>query len=115
MSDGLRAFLALGGAGLLAVVAVPLARRIAVATDFLDHPLGYGYKDHAGSTPYLGGAAVMVAFAAAALILGGGFPGIPGVVALALLLALMGTIDDRRPLGPGLRFGIQLGAGIPLR
>lgn len=112
MTDGLGAVLALGGAALLALAAVPLARRIALATDFLDHPSGY--KEHGAATPYLGGAAVIAAFVVAATLFGDALGRFPAVIGLALALALMGTADDRRPLTPGVRFSIQLGAGAVL-
>ena len=108
MDDGLRSLLALAGAGLVALITVPLARRVALATDFLDHPRDY--KNHAAAIPYLGGVAVLAAFAISAAVFGDALSRIPSVLALAALLMLMGTADDRRPLGPGLRFAVQVGA-----
>ena len=46
-------------------------RRIAIRTDFLDHPRDY--KKHSQSTPYLGGAGVIAAFLIVAAILGQAF------------------------------------------
>ena len=51
------------------VRATPVAIRIARATGFLDRPREY--RRHAAPTPFLGGAAVLVAFLVAALIVGG--------------------------------------------
>jgi UDP-GlcNAc:undecaprenyl-phosphate GlcNAc-1-phosphate transferase len=83
-------------AGLVAAavtfVATPLAIRIAVATDFLDRPTGY--KAHAASTPYLGGAAVIVGFVVAAFAFGGGNGDLLPIVAGAVALWALGTIDD---------------------
>ena len=45
MPDELRLILALGSALALALVAMPIAIRVARRTDFLDHPVGY--KGHA--------------------------------------------------------------------
>ena len=112
MEDGLRSLLALVGAGALALITVPLARRAALATDFLDHPRDY--KNHADAIPYLGGAGVLAAFAVSAAIFGDALSRIPSVLALAALLMLMGTADDRRPLGPGIRFMVQVGAALAL-
>lgn len=112
MSEELRAVLALVLAGGLALLTVPAARRIAFATGFLDHPVDY--KQHGRATPYLGGAGVIAAFLVSASIVGEAWAEIPSVIALALLLAAVGTIDDRRLLGPGLRFGLQLAAGFVL-
>ena len=55
MPDELRLILALGLAAGLALVTVPIAIRVALRTDFLDHPVGY--KGHGRPTPYLGGVA----------------------------------------------------------
>jgi UDP-GlcNAc:undecaprenyl-phosphate GlcNAc-1-phosphate transferase len=112
VSDELRALGAFGAAVVLALVFVPLARRIALRTGFLDRPVDY--KAHASATPYLGGAAVVAAFSIAGAAFGSAAPRFGTVLAVALLLAAMGTIDDRRTLGPGLRFGAQLLAGVAL-
>ena len=114
MDEGLNATLAFVGAGLLALVTIPLARRIAIATDFLDHPRSY--KKHARATPYLGGAGVMVAFVIVGLIADAGdaVSGFTTVLAMTFCLCVMGTIDDRRTLPPGIRFLIQTGAGAVL-
>ena len=112
MEEGLRSVLALAVAGALVMVTVPLARRVALATDLLDRPRDY--KAHATAVPYLGGAGVLAAFAVSATIFGDALSRIPTVLALAALLLLMGTADDRRPLGPGLRFAVQVGAAVAL-
>ena len=52
-----------------AFVLVPVAIQVAWRTRFLDVP--QGYKGHAEATPYLGGAAVVGAFALAALVMTG--------------------------------------------
>ena len=112
MADGARAFLALGGAALVALLTVPLARRLAIATDFLDRPRDY--KTHGGAIPYLGGLGVMVAFGIVAGLLGDAYADIGTVMALAFGLCLMGSIDDRWTLSPTLRFALQLGAAALL-
>jgi UDP-GlcNAc:undecaprenyl-phosphate GlcNAc-1-phosphate transferase len=103
------------GAGIAAVaaylttpVAIAAARRFA----FYDHPAGY--KAHARPTPYLGGAAVMLAFALAATV-GAGDPGrtLP-LVGGVIVFLVVGTIDDRRTVSP--RGGaIRLGVGVEAR
>ena len=112
MADGPQALAAVLLAAALTVAAPPLARRIAIRTDFLDHPVRY--KAHGAATPYLGGAAVLFSFVVIASVLGSAWSQFATVMALALTLAVMGTIDDRRTLKPGLRFGIQLLAGLAL-
>ena len=81
-----------------ALVAVPIAIRVAWRTNFLDHPVGY--KKHGRATPYLGGAAVVLAFLPAALALGGGTGEFAVIVLGAVGLSVVGTIDDRVGLGP---------------
>lgn len=112
MDDELRALVAFGLAALLTLLLVPPARRIALRTGFLDHPVDY--KAHARATPYLGGAAVIAAFTVAAIALGNAATRFWLVLALALALAALGTIDDRRSLPPGLRFGAQALAAVAL-
>lgn len=112
MPGELRALVAFAAAALLTVALVPLARRVALRTSFFDRPVAY--KAHASPTPYLGGVAVIAAFIVAAAALGSVWSKFAVVAALALALMAMGTVDDRRNLGPGLRFAMQLGAGAAL-
>lgn len=106
MGEGLRALVAFATAAALTFAFVPLARRVAQRTGFLDHPVDY--KQHARATPYLGGAALIAAFALAAIALGAGAARLPLVLALALALSAVGTADDRLNLPPSLRFGAQV-------
>lgn len=110
MPDLLTALLAFAVAGGLTLLLVPVARKVAVRSAFLDHPIDY--KAHRDSTPYLGGAALLAAFSLAAVAFARGMPELGGILVVALLLCLMGSIDDRRTLPPGLRFVLQLGAGL---
>jgi UDP-GlcNAc:undecaprenyl-phosphate GlcNAc-1-phosphate transferase len=101
--------LALGAATLF----TPVAIRLAVRTDFYDRPVGY--KGHARPTPYLGGVAVMAAFcAAAAVAFAGGGDVAWLIVAGAIVLSALGTVDDRVGLGllPRLAVEVLLGAVI---
>lgn len=112
MSEELRALCAFALAGALALILVPVARRVALRTGFMDHPVEY--KAHASATPYLGGAGVLSAFALSAAVFGNAAPRFWLIVALALGLVVVGSIDDRRTLHPGVRFGAQLLAGVAL-
>ena len=98
MPDELRLALAFAIGFGAALIIVPVAIRVAWRTNFLDHPVGY--KKHARPTPYLGGAAVMVAFLPASLLLGGGASQFGVIVVCALGLSLVGAVDDRVGLGP---------------
>jgi UDP-GlcNAc:undecaprenyl-phosphate/decaprenyl-phosphate GlcNAc-1-phosphate transferase len=98
LPDELRLALAFAIGFGAALITVPVAIRVAWRTDFLDHPVGY--KKHARPTPYLGGAAVMLAFLPASLLLGGGASQFGVIVVCALGLSLVGAVDDRVGLGP---------------
>src|SRR4051794_23397952 len=66
-----------------------------------------GYKGHARPTPYLGGAAVMLGFLAAAATFAKDSEAVWLIAAGAALCWLVGTIDDRRTVGAGLRVLVE--------
>jgi UDP-GlcNAc:undecaprenyl-phosphate/decaprenyl-phosphate GlcNAc-1-phosphate transferase len=111
LPDELRLILAFVAAAGLVQLTVPVAIRLAVATGFFDHPAGY--KKHPRSTPYLGGLGVMAAVAPAALALGGGSD-VLIIVTCAVGLCVVGTIDDRANLGPGVRVLAEFAAAFAL-
>ena len=104
----LAALLAFAGAVLL----TPVAIRVAVSTGFLDKPADY--KGHAKATPYLGGAAVMAAFVPVALVLGGTGSAVAWILGGTLVMALVGTVDDRHMLGPLARVAVEAAAATML-
>ena len=98
---------------LLAVlVATPVAIRVAERLDFHDRPVGY--KGHARPTPYLGGAALIAGFLLGAAVLGGGFSRLAPIAGGALVLWMVGTLDDRRTVTPQVRVVVALGAATLL-
>ncbi len=105
---GIGAALAAG----LAYLTTPLAIATAERLSFYDRPVGY--KGHGRPTPYLGGAAVMLAFALAVAV-GAGDPGrtLPLLTGVAVLL-VVGTIDDRRTVTPQIRVAVELAVGVLL-
>ncbi|MBS1885465.1 MAG: hypothetical protein JSS97_21160, partial [Actinobacteria bacterium] len=110
MPEALRVGLALTLPALLVFLTVPGSIRVARRTGFLDRPKGY--KAHLRPTPYLGGAAVLVAALPAAVLVGDGllshyWP----LVAGAIFLAAVGAIDDRVNLSPWLRLAVEAGTG----
>lgn len=106
----LPAFLASCGAALLAT---PLAIRVARRTDLVDYPVGY--KAHSEPTPYLGGAVVLGGFLAGALVYGAlGDSRLTPIVVGAVVMWLVGTVDDRYLLGPRVRVFAEVGVGILL-
>jgi UDP-GlcNAc:undecaprenyl-phosphate/decaprenyl-phosphate GlcNAc-1-phosphate transferase len=102
-------FLTAGGIGL---AATPVAMRVANGTDFLDRPRGY--RRHDAPTPLLGGAAVLVAFLVAALVVGGAGGRLAALLACAAVMWLVGTIDDRIAVAPAFRVLAEVGAAIVL-
>jgi len=99
-------------AALITWATTPVAVRVAVATGFMDRPVGY--KGHLQATPYLGGAAIMAGVLVAALAFGGATGTYAVIVALAGAMWIVGTADDRLNLSPFLRLGLEAGAGFVL-
>ncbi|MEJ7753241.1 MAG: MraY family glycosyltransferase, partial [Candidatus Limnocylindrales bacterium] len=98
---------------LLAVlVATPVAIRVAGWLDFHDSPASH--KGHARPTPYLGGTALMAGFLVGAVALGSGFWRLGPIVGGALVLWVVGTLDDRRTVTPQLRVLAAIGAATLL-
>jgi UDP-GlcNAc:undecaprenyl-phosphate/decaprenyl-phosphate GlcNAc-1-phosphate transferase len=97
LPDELRLILAFAVAAGLVQLSVPPAIRLAVASGFLDHPIGY--KKHGRATPYLGGLGVMTAALPVALVVGGGSE-VLVIAACAAGLCVVGIADDRAHLGP---------------
>jgi UDP-GlcNAc:undecaprenyl-phosphate GlcNAc-1-phosphate transferase len=93
----------------LATVLVPVAIRLAKRTGFLDRPVGY--KGHSRPTPYLGGAAIVVAVAITVLATGAATSRFAPILIWAFVLFVVGTVDDKRGLNPGIRLVIEAGAG----
>jgi UDP-GlcNAc:undecaprenyl-phosphate/decaprenyl-phosphate GlcNAc-1-phosphate transferase len=95
-----------------ATLTVPVAISVAWRIDFLDMPTGH--KRHDRATPYLGGAAVVAAALPVAIVLGGVDEAVAWIVGGAVLMAIVGTVDDRRMLGPLLRLALEVGLGVVL-
>ena len=105
-----------------AYAATPLTSRLARRFGVLDHPdaVGFTYKKHARSVPYLGGVAILVGLLAGlvfvAVVREGPRDDVVGDLVLVLLLSgglsLTGLIDDIRPLPRTVRLAAQLGAAV---
>src|SRR5690348_16015258 len=106
MSDALTTVFAFALAFATAMITVPAAMRVAWSTGFVDRP--GGYKAHRGPTPYLGGAAVIMAAIPAALALGGLDSEAAWILCGAVVMAIVGTVDDRRTLGPAVRLLVEI-------
>ncbi len=112
MSAELHLALALAVATGTAYLLTPVAIQAAGRFDFYDKPKGY--KGHAKPIPYLGGGAVLAAFVVAVLLLAGDLDRTLPLLAGVAILWLVGTIDDRRHLSPGLRVLIEIGLAAGL-
>jgi UDP-GlcNAc:undecaprenyl-phosphate GlcNAc-1-phosphate transferase len=105
-------------AGLVSLVLTPVAIASAVRLGVLDRP--GAHKSHATPTPYLGGLAIVLAVtfsigAAAALRPDSGpLTRLGGLLAVAVVIAVVGLVDDLRGLPVAVRFGAQLAAGLAL-
>jgi UDP-GlcNAc:undecaprenyl-phosphate/decaprenyl-phosphate GlcNAc-1-phosphate transferase len=93
---------ALGFAVTLATT--PLAIRVAAATRSLDRP--GGHKGHAAPTPYLGGTALVAGFGVGALALAEAGGRLLPVLGWAVVLCLIGTLDDRFGVPAALRLDV---------
>jgi UDP-GlcNAc:undecaprenyl-phosphate GlcNAc-1-phosphate transferase len=106
----------LAGAVLISLTAVwlltPVAHRIAVRTGFYDHPTGY--KAHSAPTAYLGGAAVMVGFLLSVVLVGLNLARWWPILACAVGLMALGTLDDRFTVRPSYRLAAELAAAVLL-
>jgi UDP-GlcNAc:undecaprenyl-phosphate GlcNAc-1-phosphate transferase len=96
----------------ISLVATPLAIRLAVRTGFYDEPVGY--KAHRAPTPYLGGVAVVGAFLVSAIPFGAGFGGLAPIAVGALVLWLIGTLDDRISMSARTRLVAEAAMGAML-
>ncbi len=91
-------------------VSTRLVRHLALAKGVIDHP--GGHKSHVAPVPYLGGLAIM-AGAVLAHVAVAGVPGRTTVILLAaILLGIVGAIDDRRNIHVLPRVAVQLAAAL---
>ncbi|MFA6165702.1 MAG: MraY family glycosyltransferase [Gemmatimonadaceae bacterium] len=106
-------------------IAIPLLIPRAGRWSLIDHP--GGRKTHARSTPVVGGVAITAGILTGLLLLGGlhlrdrplvdgtfGWSIAAAVVAGALLLLVVGVVDDRRELGAVPKLLAQVAAALPL-
>jgi len=110
--DEARLILAFALALAAAFAATPVAIAVAERTAFQDKPVGY--KGHGAPTPYLGGAAVVVAFLLAGLVAGGELSRLSPIVVCAFGMWCLGTLDDRIALSPALRLTAEFAAASSL-
>jgi UDP-GlcNAc:undecaprenyl-phosphate GlcNAc-1-phosphate transferase len=112
LPDALALTLAFGIGFGAAYALTPLAIAIAGRTEFLDHPRGY--KAHPSPTPYLGGTVVLAGFGLAVLALADDLGRLWPILIGALALCAVGTLDDRRTVGPTVRLVVEVVAALGL-
>jgi UDP-GlcNAc:undecaprenyl-phosphate/decaprenyl-phosphate GlcNAc-1-phosphate transferase len=95
-----------------AFIVTPAAIAVAGRTGFYDRPASR--KSHVTPTPYLGGAAVLGGFLAAAALLGGEFARLSPIVLCTCVLWAIGTTDDRLGLAATPRVLVECLAAIAL-
>ncbi|HET6963700.1 MAG TPA: MraY family glycosyltransferase [Acidimicrobiales bacterium] len=99
----------------VAVFLTPLALRLALRWEILDRPSEI--KAQASPVPYLGGAAIVVAFALVIGVAAAVRPPVSGledlwiILGMAVGLSLVGLADDIRGLGPWIRLAVEGAAG----
>lgn len=106
MAAETRLALVLAAATAVAYLLTPVAIQAAGRLDFFDKPKGY--KGHARPIPYLGGTAVLGAFAIALVIFGDDPSRTVPLLGGAGILWAVGTVDDRRNLSPGFRVLVEV-------
>jgi UDP-GlcNAc:undecaprenyl-phosphate GlcNAc-1-phosphate transferase len=92
---------------LITLLGTPLLRRLAVATDFVDHPLA-DHKSHTDSTPYLGGIGLIVAVLASLLYTSRITPSVVVIAMGGAAVGCLGLLDDHRSVGALPRFGLEV-------
>lgn len=101
-------FPAFGAALALSLVAVPVLRRVATASSFVDIP--DRRKVHRAPIPYLGGVALIMAVLVGILFEGNVTPSAAVLVLAAALLGTMGLIDDDHHVEPLTRLAAEIAA-----
>jgi UDP-GlcNAc:undecaprenyl-phosphate/decaprenyl-phosphate GlcNAc-1-phosphate transferase len=103
-------------AGAIAALATyfltPLAIRVALRAGFVDLPVGY--KGHKRATPYLGGAAIVAGLLLGVALSGGFSSHYLPIIACAVGVWVMGTLDDKLNLPIRLRLGVEIAVGVVL-
>jgi UDP-GlcNAc:undecaprenyl-phosphate GlcNAc-1-phosphate transferase len=112
LSDDLSAWLAFVVAFAAAAGLVPVAVRVAWRVGFLDTPMAH--KSHGWPTPYLGGVAVVGATLLGGITLGGYNSTIAWITGGAIVMCVVGTMDDKWMLGPVVRLAVEVGLGAAL-
>ncbi len=97
-------------AGAVTLLATPLAGRLAFGVDAVDHPKERGM--HSEPKPRLGGLAILAGVLVAGAIFLARTPETSGILLGAAAIALLGAVDDMRPVAPLSKLAAQVGAAL---
>jgi UDP-GlcNAc:undecaprenyl-phosphate GlcNAc-1-phosphate transferase len=101
----------------LALVTTPLAAKLAFKLGILDRP-DDKLKKHERPIPYLGGLAVYISFVLTLVAVKfwqhGTVVGVVGILTGATVITVLGLIDDKHALSPGVKFAGQTVAALIL-
>ncbi len=112
MSPEFDAAAAFAIAAVATFLVTPVAIAVAIRTKFYDLPAGY--KGHKSPTPYLGGTAIIVGILAAVLLVRGSGSTHWVIIAGAIAIWAMGTLDDRFNLPISFRTAVEAGIAVLL-
>ncbi len=112
MSPEFNAAAAFAIAAVATFLVTPVAIAIAIRTKFYDLPAGY--KGHKSPTPYLGGTAIIVGILAAVLLVQGAASTHWVIIAGAIAIWAMGTLDDKFNLPISFRTLVEAGIAVLL-
>src|SRR3954451_21454485 len=112
MSLELSSAAAFAVAALVTFLVTPLTITIAQRTAFFDMPVGY--KGHGNPTPYLGGVAILAGILAALSLVGHAVDQHGVIIACALAICLVGTLDDRVNVPIAARLWVEVAIAVVL-
>ena len=110
MLDELDALTAFAIALAATAALTPLTMRFARAIGAIDHARGRGLAP--GGTPLLGGIAIFAGGAIAAIVVMPGTREAHGILAAAVLIVVVGALDDRFDLNPAVKLAGQVAAAV---
>lgn len=95
---------------IVCVAVVPFAMYLSRRFGWIAEP--GGRHAHAKSMPLLGGLAMYVGFAVAVAVFASEYSVTPGVLIVSGLAMVLLAIDDRRPMQPLVKLGVQIGLAL---
>jgi len=100
------------GAFVVTAISILALRRLALHVGLVDHP--GGRKGHDGQVPLVGGLGMVLGLVFGLALCGNAVGVLQPYIASALLLVVVGALDDNFALSPGLRLLAQVVAVMPM-